>query len=263
MNRFLTFLRYLLWQKEWAPLALVLVLGMIIGALEHAEGQEVVDFQIHTPECDSCFSYFEPLPRVWNNEIQIHLNAENRPSWASTGDIINAIEWAIDYIERYVDIPIVYQVQTNSSTIGEYNEERRNTVLVEFTDYPAPGRADIWWNWHGKQEINYGEVQLNAFISQNCLKGVFLHEFLHVLYIDHNTNTQNSIMAASPYNSCQYQTTLRLADIKAVQSLYPPKPNLEGAVDANGCWYVPETIYEGQSIQATLCGPASVEYGKH
>ena len=150
-------------------------------------------------------------------------------------------------------MPFVYTGTTELTVIGQYAEERRHTVLIEFTPLNFLGRADIWWGWHGFDHINYGEVKINDQISEADFDGIFLHEMAcHILCMDHNQDTQNSICSGPPhtnYNSPEYQATLRLDDMKAIQSLYLAKPNRQGAITSfdgtNVCFYQPEIEYEG------------------
>ena len=83
-------------------------------------------------------------------------------------------------------------------------------------------------------------------LTEADLPGILLHEFLHILYLDHS-DVQNSIMFASPYNSAQYQSILRLDDIRAIQSLYTAKPNVQGVITSfdgtTVCFYQPEIEY--------------------
>ena len=263
MKRFLTFLRHLLWQPEWIPLALVFILGLIMGiTLDDADGQEIADFETHTPECESCFSYFEPLPRVWPSDIEVVLNTANMPWWANEGKIAVALTTVFKKINTYAEVPFVYAGTTQADLINSYSESRRHTVLVAFDALTSLGYGHIWWNWHGEQEINYGEVSINDQITESQFPGVLLHEFAcHILYMDHS-DVQESICAGPPhtsYNSAVYQATLRLDDIKAIQSLYAPRPNRQGAITSfdgeTVCFYQPEIEYE--SITAQEIGSCS------
>lgn len=219
-----------------------------------SEGAEN-DFRFTSP-CDGCFSYFDPVKRTWNGQVQILLNPENRPDWASIDDIEQSIQKNLDYIKQYADIPLVYGGRTNLTHIEGYDSTRENTIVWNFKDIPNAGYTHIWWNWKGANAVNYGEVSLRHTLAEKCLDGIGLHELLHTLYIQHNVDTQHSIMAATPYNSCEYQATLRLDDIVALQSLYAPMPNRGAVVTPLGCLYVPEVMFEGQSIQATICDPS-------
>lgn len=243
--------------RRWG-LIILLPLSLLIGWME-ARAQDA--FQVTAPECPDCFTFFEDSKRVWNGPVQILLNAKDRPSWASIADIERSIQKNLDHIKTYADIPLIYGGRTNLTHIEGYARERENTVIIQFEDLVGArqGHAWIWWNWEGNNNVNYGEVSFDYKIPEICLDGIALHELLHVLNIAHNEDTQNSIMAANPYNSCVYQATLRLDDIKAVQDLYASTPNRSPSITSEGCLYIPEIVYKGEIIQGTICDPRTAE----
>ncbi len=215
------------WKKPTASMLFLMVLGGCFDVVQNAQGQES-DF-VAVDLCATCFTYLESRKRTWDGPVDIYLNIKDMPPWLSTTKVENSIRRNVRYINIYAEVPFSYEGQTNIALIDSYVSSRRNTIIVGFTDINFLGKAYIWWNWHGDQKINYGEIQLNETIPGRCLDGILLHELFHTLYLDHNTESRHSIMAV-PYRSCEYQSIIRLEDIEALQSLYPPKPNRQGVI---------------------------------
>lgn len=107
----------------------VLTLLSFIFASGRSEGAES-DFTATSPECETCFTYFEPLPRVWEGDIEIVFNPNNLPWWANTTKIESRIHKTIAKIQTYADVPFVYTGTTELTVVGQYASERRHTVLI-------------------------------------------------------------------------------------------------------------------------------------
>jgi len=216
------------------------------------------DFISTSPDdCPTCFNYFDDVERVWDGDIRVLFN----PGTGVNSDLVpQSIERAIRLINIYADVPFDYQGETSMELTGNYFEGRRRTVIVAFNSIPSLGQATVWWNYHRNNNVNYGEVELAPVLSRSCLDGTVLHEFLHILNIRHSDN-EHSIMFAEPYNTCEYQSILRLDDINALQSLYPARPNRQGIITSfDGeylCDYRPEVIYLDNSYQVETCAHTS------
>ena len=63
-------------QFMWFMAALTLVC-LIVGSTRSEAAES--DFSATGPECDNCYTYFEPQPRVWESNIEIVLNPNNLP----------------------------------------------------------------------------------------------------------------------------------------------------------------------------------------
>ena len=231
---------------------LIVIWDLLFGRLAGAS-----EFESHDG-CSNCFSYFDSTPRVWNGAVDVYFNPEGLPSWLAIPDIEREIERNLDYLSLYVTHPLRYAGRASYGFINGYSASRRNTIVFGFENTGFLGRADIWWNWEGTNNVNYGEVKLSPNIVDRQIAGTVLHELVHTLDIDHNLDSPHSIMSV-PYNSIEYQATLRLDDILAIQSLYPAKPNMQGVITSFdgsvACSYQPVAIFETVTAQGlTLCG---------
>lgn len=240
--------------RTWFCAAIV-----ILAAFMLAKDAFAGEFEAHDG-CSNCFSYFDSTPRVWSGPVDVYFNPEGIPPWLAIPDIEREIERNLDYLSLYASHPLRYAGRASYGFIGGYSASRRNTIVFGFENGGFLGRADIWWNWEGSNNVNYGEVKLSPNIVDRQIPGTVLHELVHTLNIDHNLDSPHSIMSF-PYNSIEYQSVLRLDDILAVQSLYPAKPNRQGVItgydSTEVCGYQPEVIVDGQSYQVSACIPAS------
>lgn len=240
--------------RTWFCAAIV-----ILAAFMLAKDALAGDFKASSP-CDNCFRFFEPFERVWSGPVDVLLNPDGSGNLGA-GNVRQATEWALEYINMYIVLDMTLQGDTTIVPQDSYDPARHNTVVVNFGELPGfLGEAYILWGWAGDNSINQGRITLATNMPRSCLNGVMLHELLHVLYI-HHSDTRHSIMYATPYNSCEYQATLRLDDIIALQELYPARPNRQGVItgydSTEVCGYQPEVIVDGQSYQVSACIPAS------
>ena len=60
---------------EMAALICIPIVLALIFFSTRSEGAES-DFSATAPECENCFTYFEPQPRVWESNIEIVLNPD-------------------------------------------------------------------------------------------------------------------------------------------------------------------------------------------
>lgn len=242
----------------WKKPVLALTMVMLVAWGAFAEGS---DFTAESPECANCFQFFEPAKRVWSGPVTALFNPEGSENLGG-GNVRRAIERAIKLVQLYVYIDIELQGETNITPIDVYNPDHQNTIIFNMANlsYPRIGEAYLLWAWSDGPELNQARATLGSNMRRACLNGAVLHELLHTLYIDHS-ETRHSIMAATPYNSCEYQATLRLDDIEALQAIYPPKPNRQGVITSfdstQVCGYQPEVVVEGTSYQVEACSPAS------
>ena len=236
---------------------LVVLMAVCLWGLWNEVSAEESDFGSHDG-CSNCFSYFDSSPRKWSGPVDVYFNPAGIPDWLAIPDIERNIERSLRYMSLYISHSLVYKGRADLDFIGTYSPARRNTVLVGFESTGFLGRADIWWNWEGNNNLNYGEVKLSPIIAESKLPGTSLHEFVHIMNIDHNLESPHSIMSV-PYNSIEYQATLRLDDILALQSLYTAKPNRMGVITSydgsEACTYSPVMVYEDLEANGVeLCG---------
>lgn len=231
-------------------IVMIIITGSVLWNEVHAD-----DFKATGP-CDNCYQYLDGGSKKWLGQVQVFLNNDGSPGAAYITE--QAIGRSIEIIQTYIDIDFVYMGESEAPLLSHFDASRQNTVIVGFAPIGSAGLGWIWWDWNDHKGINSGEITLNSnlYNLQGCVNGYILHEMLHILYVGH-TDNQNSIMANSPYNTCSYQATLRLDDIKAIQSLYPAKPNRQGYVTSLSstqvCRYEPEIMISGSSYSYESC----------
>lgn len=217
----------------------------------------------------TAFIFSNPSLVTWpNRQVEWTYKTNGR---VNSEVLTGFIDQATANIERYAGIDFVSAGESALDLVTDYDSSREGTVLIEVLNnsemdsYVADltsgdvtngssfsGYAWIWWS----DSILFGQIALNidSLTSSTCWKGTITHEFGHILNLDHS-DTRESIMFAEPYNSCEYQQTLRYDDISGLHQLYPKnEPNYEITIMENGCLYIPNVEFQGASYQVReLC----------
>jgi hypothetical protein len=221
-------------------------------------GNEFVDLN------PDSFVYVNPELATWpGNQVTLLFNTNNLITSESVNSYINL---ATSKYERHTSMSFVNSGETSLNLLLGHDSSRLGTVMIEvmtnsqMDSYVSAitngsetngssfgGYAWMWWN----NSILSGQIALNAdnLSSESCWKGVVTHEIGHMLNLAHS-DTQDSIMFAAPYNSCEFQQTLRYDDLNALYSMYPKfEPNYEPTIMDNGCFYFPNLEFQGVNYQ--------------
>lgn len=224
-------------------------------------GAEYEDFTVSGPQCSNCYLFYRDVGKPWSGPVEVLINESG--ALLTNGPVLkNEILWAISYIQRYIDIDISFGGFTETNPADGYEPSRQNTIVFYFDSlsWPTLGRAQLWWGGDGTGRLNQGQITIDTLVGSYCSKSVVLHELLHTLFITHS-DVPDSIMSATPYHGCNYNKTLRLDDMQALQALYPAKPNREMTIidydDKEVCVYVPSIAVLGSDYQFEACIPAS------
>lgn len=208
--------------------------------------------------------FLNPDLVTWpNNQVEWMYKTNNR---IDSNLLVSYVDSAINTIERHANVNFTNIGTTSLDLVTQFDSARRGTVLIEVLNSSEmnsyvfdltngdvtdggifSGYAWIWW----QDSILSGQIALNIdwLSSATCWKGIITHELGHILNLGHS-DQQESIMFASPYNSCEFQQTLRYDDIKALHQMYPEdEPNYEAVVMENGCLYLPNIEYQGVNYQ--------------
>jgi|GEM_PF-6655009 len=215
------------------------------------------------------FLYINPNLATWpNNQVDVLINTNGH---ISASQLSSYLSLAFAKYQQRADIAFNLTGETPLDLLPSYNSSRLGTVIVEVMNnsemdtYVSAltsgsvtngssfgGYAWMWWG----SSLLAGQIALNAdyLTNEECWKGIVTHELGHILNLDHS-DTQDSIMFAAPYNSCEFQQTLRYDDITAPHAMYPKnEPNYEVTVMENGCLYFPNLEYQGVNYQVReLC----------
>ena len=200
-----------------------------------------------------------------NNRVEWFFNTNNL---VNSDLLVSYVNQAAANYQKHANINFINSGATSWESATSYDYMRQNTLLIEVLDNSGMdslvagltngadtngsrfgGYAWIWWN--GSGSISAGQIALNVdnISSESCWKGITNHEVGHVLNFQHS-DTKDSIMFSEPYNSCNFQQTLRYDDIKGLHQMYPEyEPNYEVTITAEGCLYIPNIEFQGTNYQ--------------
>jgi hypothetical protein len=224
---------------------------------------------MYVDENPNAVVFLNPDLVTWpNNQVEWIINTNNQ---ISSDLLVSYIDQATQNFERHADLNFINSGETLLNLATRYDSSRQGTILIEVLNstemdsYVADINPDevtkgssfggyswIWWS----DSVLSGQIALNAdyLNSASCWRGIITHEFGHMLNLAHS-DTRESIMFSTPYNSCEFQQTLRYDDINGLHQMYPEdEPNFEITITSEGCLYIPNIEFEGVNYQVReLC----------
>jgi len=205
----------------------------------------------------SGYEYYDALDgRKWrNNQVVWHYNPAHSPF--GNQEVVDTINRAMAHIESKIGIKFVYGGITNRLegdlsdglyTIGwSFQCVGAGFLSVACTQSRAVG--DYMYD---------AKISLRPMLLEDSyrnLLGTMTHEILHTLGIAHSKDP-SSIMHSDPYNTLEYQETLRLDDIKGLSLLYPVelvRPlDVSITIRDDGDLYIPSLNIDGQYLWILL-----------
>jgi hypothetical protein len=245
-------------------------LAILLAASLYAPLSQADDYgNAYVDQNPNSFVFINPSIVTWpNNQVEWLFKTNNL---INSDLLVSYVTQATANYQKHADINFTNSGATSLDLALAYNSSRQNTLLIEVLDNSTMdsfvagitngadtngsrfgGYAWMWWDG----SILAGQIALNSdFInSENCWKGIINHEIGHVLNLQHS-DTKDSIMFSEPYNSCNFQQTLRYDDIKGLHQMYPEnEPNYEVTITADGCLYIPNIEFQGTNYQVRkLC----------
>lgn len=170
--------------------------------------------------------------RWTGGHIAWHYNPQNQPGNLSTSVVLNAINTAIARWSGMCKLTFTYlgltatmpDMHSTASTFDRINVFGWGQLTDSMAGY---GAYTKWW-YDSDHAMMDADVMINTayhWTAQN-VESIMTHELGHVLGLSHS-NVQASIMFANPYNSYEYQRTLRGDDANACARLYGASANAE------------------------------------
>lgn len=181
---------------------------------------------------DNGFSYITGSGKeYWQGGlIDWYYNPTNQPSDMTTDTVVNLIKTATAKWEAVCNVKFTYKGTTSASSWKHdayASIDRVNSFGWAAFSGEYAGYGGYTWYWYSypnyMADANMSINSLSGFNAQNLtqLEGLYTHELGHVLGVSHSDQPA-SVMYANPYNSLEYQRTLRDDDIAACVSLYGP-----------------------------------------
>ena len=165
-------------------------------------------------------------------QIAWYYNPANQPSNLQTADVINAMRTATARWAGMCNLTFTYlgtttvmpNVRSTSTTVDRVNVFGWGVLTDEMAKY---GAYTVWWR-DGNAAIFDADVVINTSYAWSLqdVETVMTHEVGHVMGLNHS-NLQASVMFASPYNSYEFQRTLRGDDASACAALYTASANAD------------------------------------
>jgi len=161
-----------------------------------------------------------------------YYNPANQPAYLTTTDVLSAINTAAARWSAMCKLTFTYMgtttavpnVRSTYSTIDRVSVVGWGELTNEMAIY---GAYTKWW-FDASHAISDADIVINTartWTLQN-VEAIMTHELGHFIGLVHS-NVQASVMFANPYNSYNYQRTLRGDDANACAALYGASPNAE------------------------------------
>ena len=168
---------------------------------------------------------------LWPNaQINYYYNPDNQPAGITTADMEGLLQTAARKWENVCNVRFSYRGTTTARpdlNATFETTDRLNVVgwdLLTGTQAQFSGYVSWWYQNQGNAMID-ADMVLNTSMggqfvrNKNGLGALLTHEMGHMLAINHS-NVQQSVMFAEPYNTLNFQATLRGDDAAACKSLY-------------------------------------------
>jgi hypothetical protein len=165
-------------------------------------------------------------------QIAWYYNPANQPGNLSTDDVINAIKTASSRWVGMCNLSFTYMgttttvpnIRSTSATVDRVNVVGWGQLTDELARY---GAYTKWW-YDGSHAMFDADVVINTAYqwSRQDVESIMTHELGHVLGLNHS-DLQASVMFANPYNTYEYQRTLRGDDANGCAALYGASANAE------------------------------------
>jgi hypothetical protein len=174
-----------------------------------------------------------PAQERWTGgQIAWYYNPANQPGNLTTADVINAIKNASARWVGMCNLGFSYMgtttvppnVRSTSATVDRVNVVGWGLLTDELAQY---GAYTYWWH-DANRAIFDADVVINTSFRWTLqdVETVMTHELGHVIGLNHS-NLQASVMFANPYNSYEYQRTLRGDDANGCAALYGASANAQ------------------------------------
>jgi hypothetical protein len=182
----------------------------------------------------------DPNRPLWPGKIvSWYYNPVDQPADVNTTQIVTLIQQAARKWENVCNVSFNYLGTTTArpnldatfATIDRLSVVGWGPLTgtrAQFSGYTS------WWyqnNSSGGPTLVDADMVINtagtfrfSAATLDSLNGLLTHELGHMLAIDHSDNPQ-SVMFANPYNTFQFQNTLRGDDAAACVALYGVSPN--------------------------------------
>lgn len=145
-----------------------------------------------------------------------HYAPANQPPWVSNSDMLALINASMAKWSAVCGIKFEYQ---GSTTAAPTSNDGINVIGWSY----AQGNDGYTQYWFAGANNGFTDVDVrldpNRVSSTQQLEGLVNHELGHAIGITHS-DVSSAIMYATPYNTYEYQATLRADDIAACVAIY-------------------------------------------
>lgn len=160
--------------------------------------------------------------------VNWYYNPANQPFYLKTAEVMGAIHVAFARWAQMCNLTFNYLGTSNASR--NFNGETVDRInVIGWGSFPASlsdASGITYWNYfRSTLAIVDADIVLNTreFWSIRDVDSVMTHEIGHMIGLDHS-DVKSAIMSAAPYNSYEYQRTLRGDDVAGCTKLYGASP---------------------------------------
>jgi predicted Zn-dependent protease len=204
----------------------------ILAVLSSTQAQDFSRNALPTARETPAYVLGSVQERWTGGQINWYYNPANQPGNLATADVINALQTAALRWEGMCNLSFTYQgtttvapnVRSTSATVDRVSVFGWGQLTNEMAQY---GAYTQWW-YDGNHAMTDADVVINTSYqwSLQNVEAIMTHELGHALGLNHS-NLQASVMFSSPYNSYEFQRTLRGDDANACAALYTASANAE------------------------------------
>lgn len=205
---------------------IALALWALAGA---AQAQKNTDFvRTPMPEERETAQYISSGESWPGGVINWYYNPANQPFYLKTADVMGAIHVAIARWSQMCSLTFNYMGTSTANRNFDGGAVDRVNV-VGWGSFPSSlsGASGVtYWNYlRSSLAIVDADIVLNTrdFWSLKDVDAVMTHEIGHLLGLDHS-DVRSAIMSADPYNTYDYQRTVRGDDVAGCTKLYGASP---------------------------------------
>lgn len=216
--------------KKHTLIALALLALLALTGAAQAQKTTVDFVRTPLPEERETAQYVSSGEYWPGGVVNWYYNPANQPLQLRTADVLATIQIAASRWAQMCNLTFNYLgTSTASRNFQDATVDRINVIGWGSFPFSLRDAAGItYWNYsRSTLAIVDADIFLNTQETWTLrdVDAVMTHEFGHMIGLDHS-NVKTAIMSADPYNSFEYQRTLRGDDVAGCTKLYGASPNV-------------------------------------
>jgi len=206
-----------------------LIATALLALASAVQAQKATDFvRTPLPEERESAQYVSSGESWPGGVVNWYYNPVNQPFSLRTADVLSTIQLAASRWAHMCNLTFNYM---GTSTVNRNFQgdtvDRINVIgWGSFPTSLSSASGVTYWNYsRSTLAIVDADIYLNTqyIWSIRDVDAVMTHEFGHLIGLDHS-DVKSAIMSADPYNSYEYQRTLRGDDVAGCTKLYGASP---------------------------------------